>query len=161
MLIFLAAEIPHFIIVTRGSNMLCPTIGTKRYQIILATMTILASFSSHFRSDETKSDWPLNHTHLKEMTSIGVFIGMVGLIMSGLDVSFALGMTFSVAAANAASKLCEYFVAMLLKNCRTAELIESAVIACGDFVRSLTLLSISFVIFNVVAPVSIEEDDMC
>jgi hypothetical protein len=132
-----------------------------RYQIILATLIVLASLYSHFRSDKTRADWPLNHAHLKEMTFIGVFIGIVALIMSGLDFSFALGISCSVAAANAASTLCECFVVVVLKSCTTAELRELAVIACGDFIRSFTLLSISYVIFNVVAPVNVEQDDMC
>lgn len=129
--------------------------------MILATMVILTSVLSNFRSDERKADWPLNHINLKDVALIGAFIGIVGWIMSGLDVSFALGITFSVSVAAAAAKLCEYFVVMLLQSCRSNELREVAVIACGDFVRSFTLLSILYVIFNVVAPVSIEEEDMC
>ena len=88
-LIFVAAEIPHFIIVTRGNNLLCPVVGIRQYQIVVATMIILTSMFSQFRSDVTNADWPLNRAHLKEMAPIGVFIGIVGLILGGSDIAFA------------------------------------------------------------------------
>jgi len=159
--IFLAAEIPHFIVITRGNNLLCPIVGVKRYQIILSAMIILTSTFSQFRSDVTKADWPLNRSHLKEIATIGIFIGIVGLMMGGLDITFALGMTFSVAIAIAVARLCAYFVVKFLKSCKSDELREVVVIACGDFIRSFMLLSVSYVIFNFVAPLVIEEEDMC
>ncbi|KAL7492162.1 hypothetical protein ACHAWT_001351, partial [Skeletonema menzelii] len=135
-LIFLAAEIPHFLIVTRGNNLLCPIVGTKRYQVILATMIILTSITSQFRSETTKADWPLNSTHLKDMAPIGVFIGIMGLISDGLDITFAFGITFSVTIAITVAKLCAYFVTLLLKSSKSDELRELAATASGDFVRS-------------------------
>ncbi len=160
-LIFVAAEIPHFIIVTRGNNLLCPVVGIKRYQIILATMIMLASMFSQFRSDVMEADWPLNRAHLKEIAPVGVFIGINGLILGGLDVTFALGIAFSIDIAITVAELCAYFVMKLLKSCKSNELRELALIACVDFVRSSMLLSVSYVIFNFVVPLSIEEEDMC
>lgn len=160
-LIFVAAEIPHFIIVTRGNNLLCPVVGMKRYQIILATMIMLASMFSQFRSDVTEADWPLNRVHLKEIAPIGVFIGINGLILGGLDITFALGIAFSIDIAIAVAELCAYFVMKLLKSCKSNGLRELALIACVDFVRSSMLLSVSYVIFNFVAPLSIETEDRC
>ena len=160
-LIFLVAEIPHFFIVTRGNNLLCPIVGKRRYQIILATMIMLASLFSQFKSEIKEAAWPLNSTHLKEVVPIGVFIGVIGLIMGGLDIAFALGMILSVTVAIIAAKLCAYFVAKLLKSCKSDELSEIAATACGDCVRSFMLLCASYVIFNFVAPLSFEGEDMC
>ena len=81
--------------------------------------------------------------------------------MGGLDIAFALGMTFSVTVAIAVAKLSAYFAVVLLKSCKSDELRELVVTACGDFVRSFILLGASYVIFNFVAPLSIEEEDMC
>ena len=160
-LIFLAAEIPHLIIVTRGNNLLCPVVGIRQYQIVVATMIMLTSMFSQFRADVTKADWPLNRAHLKEMAPIGVFIGIVGLVLGGLDIAFALGMAVSVEIAIVVAELCSYYIVMLLESCKSDELRELAVIACGDFVRSSMLLSSSYIIFNFVAPLSIDEEDMC
>lgn len=161
-LIFLAAEIPHFIIVTRGNNLLCPVVGIRQYQIVVAIMIMLASMFSQFRSDVTKADWPLNRAHLKEMAPIGVFIGIVGLILGGLDIAFALGMTVSVDVAIVVAELCSYFVVILSESCKSDEMRELAVVACGDFVRSSILLSASYIIFSFVAPLNIDDDDdMC
>lgn len=133
-----------------------------RYQIILSAIIILTSVTANFRSHETKADWPLNLTYLTESASIGLFIGVIGLILSRFDSSFALGMTFSVASAITVAMLFEYVVVMLLKRFRPYELRgEFIVVACGDFVRSFTLLGVSYVIFHVVAPVSIGDDDIC
>ena len=135
----------------------------KRYQIILATMIILTSVAANnFRSDETKADWPLEHTYLTEMSSIGVFTGLVALVMSGFDVSFALGLTFAAAAAITAAALFQYGVVMILKRYRSDDLRrELAVIASGDFVRSFTFLSMSYVIFNLATTLNIDVDDIC
>ena len=124
-------------------------------------MIILTSITSQFRSETTKADWPLNSTHLKDMAPIGVFIGIMGLISDGLDITFAFGITFSVTIAITVAKLCAYFVTLFLKSSKSDELRELAATASGDFVRSSILLSASYVIFNFVVPLSIEEENMC
>lgn len=124
-------------------------------------MIILASLFSQFKSEMTEAAWPLKSTHLKEVVPIGAFIGVIGLIMGGLDIAFALGMILSVTIAIVVSKLCSHFVAMLLNSCKSDELREIAMTACGDCVRSFMLLCASYVIFNLVAPLSIEGEDMC
>lgn len=154
---------PHFILVTRGSSFLCPSVGAKRYQIILAAIIILTSAVANFRYNETKADdRPLNLSDAIEISSIGFCIGLVALMMSGFDIAFASGLAFAAAAATIIAGLFHYFVQTMLKLHGSSGFRgEVALIACGDFVRTAVLLSISFVIFSHAASLNIEEDDVC
>ncbi len=80
--------------------------------------------------------------------------------MSGFDIVFASGLAFAATAATIIARLFHYFVQTTLKLHGSRG--EVALIACGDFVRSVMLLSISSVIFNHhVVSFNIEEDDVC
>lgn len=83
-------------------------------------------------------------------------------MMSGFDIAFASGLAFAVTAATVIARIFHHFVQTALKlHGSNGFRGEVALIACGDFVRTAMLLSISFIIFNHAVSLNIDEDDVC
>lgn len=83
-------------------------------------------------------------------------------MMSGFDIAFASGLAFAATAATIIARIFHHFVQTALKlHGSNGFRGEVALIACGDFVRTAMLLSISFIIFNHAVSLNIDEDDVC
>ena len=83
-------------------------------------------------------------------------------MMSGFDIAFASGLAFAATAATIIARIFHHFVQTALKlHGSNGFRGEVALIACGDFVRTAMLLSISFIIFNHAVSSNIDEDDVC
>lgn len=83
-------------------------------------------------------------------------------MMSGFDIAFASGLAFAATAATVIARIFHHFVQTALKlHGSNGFRGEVALIACGDFVRTAMLLSISFIIFNHAVSSNIDEDDVC
>jgi len=182
LLVTMILEIPVLLMITGGSDALCQLIGRKRYHLLIGFLPLTSAISGNVGLQaSTLTTRAISHSHVTSSefmpwfwdevgaaaclgVGMGVVLGSVAFVASGMDLSFALTIFVAQFISIVTAGVTGTFAPLLFSfffhrdSGKWGGPLETAI---QDIVGSFAMVVISYHILLLFGPHDIDPSDMC